>query len=76
MANNLETSFFPHRLNRDGSYDSLCLKCFMTIANKKTSAELDEHDRNHVCDESSLKSALLSRLRTLLFSVSSFKFTP
>jgi hypothetical protein len=41
--------FFPHRRNADGSFDSICLKCLLTIAKAKTEAELDRHDKNHVC---------------------------
>jgi len=28
--------FFPHRRNRDGSFDSICLKCLVTIANEES----------------------------------------
>ena len=42
--------FFPHRLNRDGSYDSICLTCFATVANTREVADLDVHDQSHVCD--------------------------
>ena len=28
--------FFPHRRNRDGSFDSICLKYLVTIANERT----------------------------------------
>jgi hypothetical protein len=42
--------FFPHRLNRDGSYDSICLTCFATVANAKEAADLDVLDQGHVCD--------------------------
>jgi hypothetical protein len=30
--------FFPHRRNRDGSFDSICLKCLLTIGNARTEA--------------------------------------
>jgi hypothetical protein len=45
---------FPHRLNRDGSYDSICLKCFATIANTRTEIELTSHDKTHACNHAML----------------------
>jgi hypothetical protein len=47
-------SFFPHRRNKDGSFDSICLKCFATIASHMTQEELDECDKNHTCMNSLL----------------------
>ena len=41
---------FPHRLNRDGSFDSICLKCFATVANTASEIELKAHDNTHICD--------------------------
>jgi hypothetical protein len=46
--------FFPHRRNRDGSFDSICLKCLLTIANARIEADLAAHDKYHVCDPSIL----------------------
>jgi hypothetical protein len=43
--------FFPHRLNPDGTYDSICLKCFATIARCLTSEELNAYDVAHSCNE-------------------------
>jgi hypothetical protein len=45
---------FPHRLNRDGSFDSICLKCFATVANTATEIELTAHDKTHACDHAML----------------------
>jgi hypothetical protein len=45
---------FPHRLNRDGSYDSICLKCFATIASTRTEIELTSHDKTHICNHAML----------------------
>ncbi len=47
---NTRIPFFPHRLNRDGTYDSICLKCNAVVANAHSSAELDEYDLNHNCE--------------------------
>jgi hypothetical protein len=52
MASTFRT--FPHRHNRDGSFDSLCLKCFATVANTPTEGELKAHDKIHACDHAML----------------------
>lgn len=46
--------YFQHRWNSDGSYDTICLKCFITVANVRTEAELVEFDGEHVCNSDSL----------------------
>jgi hypothetical protein len=43
---------YPHRLNRDGTWDSICKKCFHTIANCKTERELADFEKAHVCNQS------------------------
>jgi hypothetical protein len=48
--------FFPHRRNKDGSFDSICLECFATVASHLSEEELKEADKNHAC-----MSSLLSR---------------
>jgi hypothetical protein len=42
---------FPHRLNPDGSYDSVCTLCLSTVATAKSERELTPHEKNHICDE-------------------------
>lgn len=41
---------FPHRLNADGEYDSICTLCHMTVATAKTEYELAHHERKHGCN--------------------------
>jgi hypothetical protein len=41
---------FPHRLNGDWAYDSLCSLCHQTVATAKNEAELSQHERGHKCD--------------------------
>ena len=41
---------FPHRLKEEGSYDSICAGCLLTLATAKIEADLAQHERNHVCD--------------------------
>jgi len=38
---------YVHRRNNDGSFDSICKTCFMTVANATDEAMLAEHERNH-----------------------------
>jgi hypothetical protein len=47
----LREPFFPHRRNRDGSYDSICLTCFATVGSG-TQEELVKRDKEHVCESS------------------------
>jgi hypothetical protein len=47
----LRKPFFPHRRNRDGSYDSICLNCLATVGTG-TQEELVKRDEEHVCDPS------------------------
>ena len=41
-----------HRANPDGLYDSICMKCFLTIGKSMTKADLAIMELMHVCDES------------------------
>ena len=54
-------AFYPHRRNRDGSFDSICLNCFATLATARTEAELLAHDRMHVCKYSTLSQRAFDR---------------
>jgi hypothetical protein len=47
-------TLYPHRRNRDGSFDSICLTCFMTVATAKTEIELAESDAKHICESALL----------------------
>ena len=53
--------FFPHRRNRDGSFDSICLKCLLTIANARNEADLEKHEKYHVCNSSILSQRAFDR---------------
>jgi hypothetical protein len=48
----LREPFFPHRRNRDGSYDSICLTCLATVGSAGTQEELVQCDKEHVCESS------------------------
>jgi hypothetical protein len=43
-------NLFPHRSNNDGSYDSICATCLLTIATVYAESELASHERNHSCN--------------------------
>lgn len=40
---------FPHRRNPDGTFDSICTQCFVTVATEGTEAELQSAERSHAC---------------------------
>lgn len=41
---------FAHRANRDGTTDSICKYCFVTICTSTWETDLAEGERKHVCD--------------------------
>jgi len=53
---------FVHRSNSNGTTDSICKSCFLTIATAMWEADLDSAEQAHKCDPfrlSSLKTAVL-----------------
>jgi hypothetical protein len=49
MARTADTDF-SYRRNDNDTTDSICLKCFRTIATKGTKAELADFEAAHECD--------------------------
>jgi hypothetical protein len=43
-------TLYPHRHNKDGSFDSICPICFATVVFGKAEVELAQYDKKHVCD--------------------------
>lgn len=41
---------FPHRHNKDGTVDSICSECLLTVATVRDERELTQHEEVHVCD--------------------------
>jgi hypothetical protein len=41
---------YPHRLNAEGLYDSICPTCFATVARGKAESELQAYEAKHACD--------------------------
>ena len=42
---------FPHRRNLNGTFDSICPRCFHTVATRSTEIELRRDEHRHVCDD-------------------------
>jgi hypothetical protein len=40
---------FPHRRRPNGTFDSICTRCFLTVANANTEAELRAAESAHDC---------------------------
>lgn len=49
-------SDFVHRSNSNGTTDSICKSCFLTIATAMWEADLDSAERQHKCDPFRLSS--------------------
>jgi len=41
---------FARRHNRDASIDSICTRCYQTIARERNEADLASAERHHACD--------------------------
>lgn len=41
---------FSHRHNPDGTFDSICRECFITVATTQYESELASKERSHVCN--------------------------
>lgn len=50
----LSTPRFPHRHNNDGSFDSICDTCFVTVARVKVESELTVFESRHRCEPANL----------------------
>ena len=42
-------SEYAHRENADGTFDSICLRCFQTIVSANSEMELVDSERVHSC---------------------------
>jgi len=41
---------FARRPNHDASIDSICTRCYQTIASADSPGDLEVHERTHQCD--------------------------
>lgn len=46
----LSSEDYAHRKNQDGTFDSICLYCFRTIASAENESDLDASEKRHSCD--------------------------
>lgn len=42
---------FPHRHNPDGTFDSICSRCLVTVATKRRESDLQDTEGTHVCSD-------------------------
>jgi hypothetical protein len=40
---------FVHRFNEDGTIDSICRQCFITVATEASESALEPEERKHEC---------------------------
>ena len=46
---------YAHRVNRNGTIDSICKSCLATIANSHWEFDLEQREVEHVCDPAALE---------------------
>jgi hypothetical protein len=46
---------FAHRVNRDGTVDSVCMECFAAVASARRESDLEKPQQEHVCDPAVLE---------------------
>ncbi|MGA3034776.1 MAG: hypothetical protein ABSD70_15940 [Terracidiphilus sp.] len=57
-----QKSMYSRTQNENGSYNSRCLDCFMTIAScVETEEELEQREASHICPEKALANLLAAR---------------
>lgn len=44
------TPAYSHRQNPDHTFDSICHRCFSTVAREATESALAKHEQRHKCD--------------------------
>lgn len=42
---------FYHRQNHDGTWDSICMKCFLTVTTAPKEEDLESSEERHDCQE-------------------------
>lgn len=42
---------FRHRHNPDGTWDSICMKCFLTVKTAAKEDDLEKSEKSHDCME-------------------------
>jgi hypothetical protein len=54
-------SSYKHRTNKDGTFDSICLCCYRTIATAHDESLLETAESGHQCKEADLERYLYLR---------------
>lgn len=49
------TPSFAHRHNRNGTIDSICKNCFVTVATSNWEFALEPKELAHICDQAALE---------------------
>jgi hypothetical protein len=65
---NKERFSFAHRRNHDCTFDSICPRCFRTIAESAREPELQNAEDSHVCNPS-----IVEHYRGLIKAVSDYR---
>ncbi len=47
-------AIYAHRHNHDGTFDSICRRCFATVCRAKNETNLANYEKNHSCERSIL----------------------
>jgi hypothetical protein len=50
---------YLHRVNGDGTFDSICIRCFDTIASAKTEEDLATTELEHRCPPTALSERVI-----------------
>ena len=58
---------FPHRMNKDGTIDSICPRCFVTLGRSTWEADLDRMEAAHLC-QPAIPASFRERRRISVFS--------
>ena len=56
----IDPATFAHRPNSNGTIDSICMTCFMTIATKPTENELVHDENRHDCKEVAMEKVVIA----------------
>jgi hypothetical protein len=57
---------YAHRVNEDGTLDSICPHCFLTIGTSTWEADLEKMESMHVCDPDRLRHFELGERENIL----------
>ena len=47
---------FHHRANDDGTFHSVCMSCYRTVASWLEESQLAEFERDHICEDRFIRS--------------------